>query len=68
MKKEENKVIQESFSKEELYKVADEDKRAFIKKFGNFAKTAPVGVFLLMSIGSSKAHAGSNVTKSDGAP
>jgi len=47
-------------SHEEIEQLADEEKREFIKKFGKYAASAPVGMFVLMSMGSSKAHAGSD--------
>jgi len=42
--------------------VADEKKREFMKKYGKFAATAPAMGFLLMTMGTSKAHAGSDGT------
>jgi len=47
-------------SHEEIGQLADEQKREFMKKFGKYATSAPVGMFVLMSMGSSKAHAGSD--------
>ena len=50
----------EELSTEELNKIADKTKREFIKKFGKYAVTAPAGMLLLMSAGTSKAHARSD--------
>jgi len=50
-------------SEVDFEEVADEKKREFMKKYGKFAATAPAMGFLLMTLGTSKAHAGS-----DGAP
>lgn len=47
-------------TEEEIQEVADEQKREFIKKFGKYATSAPVGMFVLMTMGASKAHAGSD--------
>lgn len=63
MKNENNKELENK----ELYEIADKEKREFIKKFGGFATTAPIGMFLVMSAGTSKAHAGSD-THSDVGP
>jgi len=49
-------------------KVADETKREFMKKYGKFAATAPAMGFLLMTLGTSKAHAGSALNQDGGAP
>ena len=57
MKKQEN---DKNVTQEQIMEVADKDKREFIKKFGNFAASAPVGMFVLMTMGTSKAHAGSD--------
>jgi len=46
---------------QDLNKAADETKREFIKKFGKYAISAPSGMFLLMSLGTSKAHASSDL-------
>ncbi len=51
-------------SQEELEQLADETKREFIKKFGKYAVSAPSGMFLLMSLGTSKAHASSDLEDS----
>jgi len=49
---------------EELHTIADKKKREFIKKFGSYAISAPSGMFLLMSLGTSKAHASSDLEDS----
>ncbi len=54
------KEMSKENSIEKIEKKADEQKREFIKKFGKFATSAPVGMFVLMTMGSSKAHAGSD--------
>ena len=51
----------EELSQEDLDKVENDTRREFIKKFGKYAVSAPTGVFLLMSLGTSKAHAESDV-------
>jgi hypothetical protein len=55
MMKENKKEI----TKEEIIEVADESKREFIKKFGKYASSAPLMGVILMTAGTSKAHAGS---------
>jgi len=45
---------------EEIKKEADESKREFIKKFGKYASSAPLAAVILMTVGTSKAHAGSD--------
>ena len=45
---------------ENFDEIADESKREFIEKFGKYAVTLPAGALLLMSLGSSKAHAASD--------
>jgi len=47
-------------STQEIKQVADEKKREFIKRFGKYAGSAPLMGFLLMTAGTSKAHAGSD--------
>ena len=47
-------------TKQEIEQIADENKREFIKKFGKYAGTAPLAAILLMTAGTSKAHAGSD--------
>lgn len=54
------KIETEEQSLTEINEVADKTKREFIKKFGKFAATAPLGMFILMSAGTSRAHAGSD--------
>lgn len=54
------KDITQENTLEKIEKKADEQKREFIKKFGKFASSAPVGMFVLMTMGTSKAHAGSD--------
>jgi hypothetical protein len=39
--------------------VVDEVKREFMKKFGKYAATAPLGMYLLLGAGASKAQASS---------
>lgn len=60
MKTTESKSIQEEKSQEEIEQLGDAQKREFIKKFGRYAASAPAGAFVLMTMGSSKAHAGSD--------
>ena len=43
--------------KDEIEETPDEMKREFIKKFGKLAASAPVGMFMLMGPGASKAAA-----------
>ena len=45
---------------EEIVEIADKSKREFIKKFGKYASSAPLMGVILMTAGTSKAHAGSN--------
>ncbi len=52
---------EKELSQEELEQLADATKREFIKKFGRYAVSAPSGMFLLMSLGTSKAHASSDL-------
>ncbi|WP_297442193.1 hypothetical protein [Sulfurimonas sp.] len=40
----------------------DSTKREFIKKFGTYASTAPVGMYMLMTPSSSAAHTSGNFT------
>ncbi len=40
----------------------DEAKREFMKKFGKYAATAPVGMYLLMGAGASKAQASTTIS------
>ncbi|BDY12404.1 hypothetical protein [Hydrogenimonas cancrithermarum] len=40
----------------------DEAKREFMKKFGKYAATAPLGMYLLLGAGASKAQASSTGT------
>ena len=47
-------------SVEEIEQIADETKREFIKKFGKYASSAPLMGVILMTAGTSKAHAGSD--------
>ena len=55
-------MIEEAVRPEEMAEV-DEAKREFMKKFGKYAATAPVGMYLLMSPTASKAQAsGSSIT------
>jgi len=61
MKKQKEQKINTQIDMEAL---GDEQKRAFIKKYGKFAASAPAIMFLLMTAGTSKAHAGS-ATNSD---
>ena len=49
-------MIEEAVRTEEMAEV-DEAKREFMKKFGKYAATAPVGMYLLMSPTASKAQA-----------
>ena len=43
-----------------IVEVADKQKREFIKRFGKYATSAPVGMFVLMTSGTSRAHTGSD--------
>ena len=54
------KRIDEKKTTNDIMKVADETKREFIKKFGKYAASAPLAGVVLMTAGTSKAHAGSN--------
>jgi len=47
-------------TQEEILEIADETKREFIKKFGRYASSAPLMGVVLMTMGTSKAHAGSD--------
>jgi len=47
-------------SQKEIQQIADETKREFIKRFGKYAASAPLMGVILMTAGTSKAHAGSN--------
>ena len=40
----------------------DEAKREFMKKFGKYAATAPVGMYLLMGAGASRAQASTTIS------
>ena len=51
---------QENLSHEEITEIADETKREFIKKFGKYAASAPLAGIVLMTVGTSKAHADSD--------
>ena len=51
---------QKNFSHEEITKIVDETKREFIKKFGKYAASAPLAGIVLMTVGTSKAHASSD--------
>ncbi|WP_353663174.1 hypothetical protein [Hydrogenimonas sp. SS33] len=44
----------------------DETKREFMKKFGKYAATAPVGMYLLMGPGASRAQASGSTCHADG--
>jgi len=50
-------IEQTGYDAEEIDKV----KREFMKKFGQYAATAPIGMYLLMGPGSSKAQASGSV-------
>jgi len=52
-------------TKEEIMEIADESKREFIKKFGKYATSAPIMGVILMTTGTSKAHAGSDAGPSN---
>jgi len=54
------KKIDEKKTTTDIIKVADETKREFIKKFGKYAASAPLAGIVLMTAGTSKAHAGSD--------
>ena len=56
MKKKDTKEI----SQEEIVELADKTKREFIEKFGKYAISAPLAGIILMTAGTSKAHAGSD--------
>lgn len=58
MKKELNQPTEKT--QEEIVELADATKREFIKKFGKYASSAPLMGVILMTAGTSKAHAGSN--------
>ena len=47
-------------TEQEILEIADESKREFIKKFGKYASSAPLMGVVLMTVGTSKAHAGSD--------
>ena len=54
------KKIDKKTTTQDIMKVADETKREFIKKFGKYAASAPLAGIVLMTAGTSKAHAGSD--------
>lgn len=58
-------MIEEVVRPEEMGEV-DEAKREFMKKFGKYAATAPVGMYLLMSPSASKAQASGSTTHCHG--
>ena len=58
--KQSNKNRELENSNVDFEEVADKQKREFMKKYGRFAATAPAMGFLLMTLGTSKAHAGSD--------
>ena len=53
-------MSEEMVRTEEMAKV-DEAKREFMKKFGKYAATAPLGMYLLMGPGASKAQASATI-------
>ena len=58
-------MIEEAVRPEEMAEV-DEAKREFMKKFGKYAATAPVGMYLLMSPTASKAQASGSTCHTGG--
>ena len=60
--KNEKKQQKSEQTQEEIMQVADETKREFIKKFGKYASSAPLMGVVLMTAGTSKAHAGSSAS------